>query len=175
MHMGATAGIRAAKSRGLGKTVQTAEPLLLVVALLSVAVLGGCAGVVSGSNPTNPDPGSATFQLSPATLNFGSVGVGKQGSQTVTISNTGTSSVTIMQATVSNPQFTVSGMTLPMTMASGQAGTFTIAVKPTATGTLNGTLTVQGDSNSGSEVVNLTATAVASDPKITLSSNSINF
>jgi hypothetical protein len=171
MQIGEKAGLRIVKARRSRRMVQASEPLLLVVALLSIAVLGGCTGVVSASK--SPDPTAGTFQLSPATLSFGNVVVGKQGSQTVAISNTGTASVTITQATVSNPQFTVSGMSLPMTMTTGQTGSITIGVKPTATGTLSGTLTVQADA--GSEVVNLSATAVAASPQISLSSSAINF
>jgi hypothetical protein len=173
MQTGAKVGIGIARIQRFRRIVQASEPLLLVVALLSVAILGGCTGIVSASKPTGSTTGA--FQLSPATLNFGNVAVGKQSSQTVTISNTGSSSVTVMGATVSNPQFTVSGISLPMTIASGQSGNFTIGVKPTATGTLNGTLTVQGDSSSGSGTVNLAATVTAANPQISLSSSSINF
>jgi hypothetical protein len=173
MQTGPKVGIGIATIRRSRRMVQASEPLLLVVALLSVAILGGCTGIVSASKPNGSTTGA--FQLTPATLNFGNVAVGKQSSQTVTLSNTGTTSVTIMQATVSNPQFTVSGVNLPMTVASGQSGNFTIGVKPTVTGTLNGTLTVQGDSSSGSGTVNLAATVTAANPQISLSSNSINF
>src|SRR6267142_1858666 len=170
MHMGAKVGIRLADVRRFVKVVQASEPLLLVVALLSTSIiLGGCTGVVNASKSTDPTTGA--FQLSPAALNFGNVVVGKQSTQTVTISNTGTASLTIMQATVSNAQFTVTGMTLPMTMTSGQSANITVGVKPTAAGTLSGTLTVQGDSGSGSGTVNLTATAT--NPQISLSSSSI--
>lgn len=174
MQTGPKVGIGIATIRRSRRMVQASEPLLLVVALLSVAILGGCTGIVSASKPTGSTTGA--FQLTPATLNFGNVAVGKQSSQTVTVSNTGSTSVTIMQATVSNSQFTVSGVSLPMTMASGQSANFTIGVKPTVTGALNGTLTVQGDNSSGSGTVNLAATVTAAaNPQISLSSNSINF
>ena len=174
MHMGAKVGIRLADVRRSVKVVQASEPLLLVVALLSTSIIfGGCTGVVNASKSAAPTTGA--FQLSPTALNFGNIVVGKQSTQTVTISNPGTASLTIMQATVSNPQFTVTGMTLPMTMTSGQSANITVGVKPTAAGTLSGTLTVQGDSGSGSGTVNLTATATATNPQISLSSSSINF
>ena len=76
--------------------------------------------------------------------------------------------VSITQASISNPQFSLSGVTLPMSIATGQSGNFTVAVTPSATGTLSGTLTVQGSNGATPAVVNLSATAVAAAPGISL-------
>jgi len=99
-------------------------------------------------------------------VNFGKVGVGKQTTQTVAVANTGTMPVSITQATMSNPQFSLTGVTLPLSVATGQSGNFTVAVTPSATGTLTGTLTVQGSDGAAPAVVNLSATAVAATPQI---------
>jgi hypothetical protein len=144
----------------------------LLAALLSSGILSGCAGIV---NATKTGPTQAIFQVNPLSLNFGKVGVGKQTTQTVSITNTGSTSVTISQATISNPQFNLSGVTFPMAMAAGQTGVVTVGVTPTATGTLSGTLTVQGDGGAAPVVVNLSATAVVAGPQISLSGSSIDF
>jgi hypothetical protein len=166
-------GIGSGNRRRSIKVVGAWEPLLLVAALLSISVLSGCAGVVNASK--SGDPGTALIQLNPTTVSFGNIGVGKLSSQTLTIANTGTASVNITQATVSNSQFKVSGLTLPMAMNSGQSGTLTVSVTPTASGTVTGTLTVQGDAGSSPAVVNLTANAVTSNPQISLSSSAVSF
>jgi len=145
---------------------------LLSMAILCTGILGGCAGLVNGTKTTT---GQAAFQVSPTTVNFGKVGVGKQTTQTIAVANTGTMPVSITQATVSNPQFSLTGVTLPMSVATGQSGNFTVAVTPSATGTLSGTLTVQGSAGAAPAVVNLSATAVAAAPQMSLSSASIQF
>lgn len=146
---------------------------LLFAVFLGTGILGGCAGLATGTKTTTT--GQAAFQVSPTSVSFGKVSVGKQATQTIAVANTGTLPFSITQATISNPQFSLTGVTLPMAMATGQSGNFTVAVTPSATGTLTGTLTVQGNNGAAPAVVNLSATAVASAPQISLSSNSVQF
>ena len=151
---------------------QVFDRLVLVAVLLSTGILSGCAGLVNGAKTTTTQ---AAFQVSPTTVSFGKVGVGKQTTQVIAVANTGTMPVSITQATISNPQFSLTGVALPMSIATGQAGNFTVAVTPSAAGTLSGTLTVQGSAGAASEVINLSATAVAAAPQISLSSSSGQF
>lgn len=62
------------------------RPLSTLLALVSVLVLAGCAGVSAGSN-TQPPPPPTTggLAVSPSTLNFGSVAVGNTSSLTGTV------------------------------------------------------------------------------------------
>jgi len=147
--------------------------LLVVIALLPAAsFLNGCAGLVKGAGQTV----TALFQLNPASVNFGTVTVGKSSTQSVTVTNTGTIAVNITQAAFSNSQFSLSGVTLPMALAAGQSSNISLAANPTVAGTVSGTMTVAGDSGSAPAVVNLSATAVAaSQPQLTVSPTSITF
>jgi Abnormal spindle-like microcephaly-assoc'd, ASPM-SPD-2-Hydin/Protein of unknown function (DUF1573) len=168
-----------AQANGIAAWQRPASPrrrldaVLLSTALFCTGILGGCAGVVSANKTTTS--GQAAFQVSPTAVNFGKVGVGKQGTQTIAVSNTGSTTVSITQATLSNPQFSLTGVTLPMSVATGQTGNFTVAVTPSAAGTVSGTLTVQGSGVATPAVVNLAATAVAPAPQISLSSSSVQF
>ncbi len=147
--------------------------LLVALVISSLVLLNGCAGVVtSGAKQAGT---LAAFQLSPASINFGNVTVGKQATQTVSVSNTGTIGLNITQMSLSNSQFKVTGMSMPMALAVGQSGSFTVAVTPTAAGTVTGTLTAQGDSGSTPVVVKLSATAVSAQPQLSVSPTTINF
>ena len=148
------------------------EATLITTAILCAGFVGGCAGLVSGSKTTT---GLAAFQVNPTALNFGSVGVGKKATQTIAVANTGTMPVSITQATLSNPQFSLTGVTFPMSIGTGQSGNFTVGVTPSKAGTLTGTLTVQGSDGAAPATVNLSATAVAPAPQISLSSTSVQF
>ena len=147
--------------------------LLLAVAILPLVLLNGCAGVVSASK-TQP-VSQASFQITPATISFGKVPVGKATSQSLSVSNTGNITVNITQASFSNAQFSPSGMTLPMALATGQGGSFSVSVNPTSAGAISGTLTVQGDGGSSPVVVNLSATGVTPAPQLNLSTSAVNF
>jgi hypothetical protein len=148
------------------------ESALMTTAILCSGFLGGCAGLVGSGKTTT---GLAAFQVNPTALNFGSVGVGKKATQTIAVANTGTTAVSITQATLSNPQFSLTGVTLPMSIGTGQSGNFTVGVTPSTAGTLTGTLTVQGSGGAAPAVVNLSATAVAPAPQISLSSTAVQF
>lgn len=149
------------------------EAALMTTAILCAGFVSGCAGLVSSGGKTTT--GLAAFQLNPTALNFGNVGVGKKATQTIAVANTGTMPVSITQATLSNPQFSLTGVTLPMSIGTGQSGNFTVGVTPSTAGTVTGTLTVQGSDGATPAVVNLSATAVAPAPQISLSSTSVQF
>jgi len=147
--------------------------LLLVTAILPLTLLNGCAGVVSASKTQPVSQGS--FQVTPASVSFGKVPVGKATLQSLSVSNTGNIAVNITQATFSNSQFSLSGMTPPMVLATGQGGSFSVSVNPTSAGAITGTLTVQGDGGSSPVVVNLSATGVTPQPQLSLSASAVNF
>jgi len=137
-----------------------------------VLLLSGCAGLLSSSGKGTT---LASFQLSPASISFGQVAVGKQATQVITVSNIGTAALNLTQVKVSNSQFSVPGMSLPMALAVGQTGSITVAVNPTSAGTVTGTLSAQGDSGSSPVVVSLSATAVSPTPQLSVSPTSIEF
>ena len=157
--------------RGRPRVKNLRKSLLLVVAFSSVGLLAGCSGLISGAKTVIQE----AFQLNPTSVSFGKVGVGKQATQSISISNTGTTTASITQATFSNPQFSLPGATFPMSMATGQSSNWTVAVTPTSAGTITGTLTVLGSDGSSSATLNLSATAVTPGAQISLSSSAVQF
>ena len=163
-----TVGIRVDRFRNRGFAA-----VLLLIALIPLVFLSGCAGIASS---TGKLAAQALFQLNPNAINFGKVSVGKQTIQAVSVSNSGTVAMHITQATVSNTQFSLIGTSLPMALAVGQSGTITVAVNPAAAGNVTGTLTVTGDGNSSPAVANLSATGVsAGQPQLSVTPASIDF
>ncbi len=169
---------------GAGRVQQVAERIrtkksrvyrcLGIASLLVVLlVLNGCAGLISSPGGGNTQPGA--LKLNPTAVSFGNVGIGKQSTQTVSVSNPGTATVTITQVVVSNPLFTLSSVTLPLSLPPGQATSFSVSVKPAATGSVTGTLSVVDDAATTPMVLNLTANAVTPTPQISPSSSSVDF
>ena len=172
MQTGGIVGIKIEGARrGRPRVKNLRKSLLLVVAFSSVGLLAGCSGLISGAKTAIQE----AFQLNPTSVSFGKVGVGKQATQSISISNTGTTTASITQATFSNPQFSLPGATFPMSMATGQSSNWTVAVTPTSAGTITGTLTVLGSDGSSSATLNLSATAVTPGAQISLSSSAVQF
>lgn len=103
---------------------------------------------------------AGTLAASTSSLNFGSVSVGGTASQTMSVT-AGTAPVTISQANATS-SFAVSGLTLPLTLAAGQSASFTVQFKPTASGTINGSLALVSNASNSTVTVALSGTGTSS-------------
>ena len=104
---------------------------------------------------------AGTLSANPASLAFGNVQVGGNGSLTVTLTNNGGISLTVSQANVSGAGFTLSGLTLPVTLAANQSVAFNVKFAPTVAGAVSGSLTVVSDGSNPSLTIPLTGTGIA--------------
>ena len=84
------------------------------------------------------------LSVSPASLSFGNVVVGANGSLNGTLGATG-SSVTISAASINSNEFALSGISLPTTLTDGQTTSFTVTFKPAIAGTASATLSFSSD------------------------------
>jgi hypothetical protein len=83
--------------------------------------------------------GAGQLTVTPATLNFGNVTVGKNASLGGTIAAAG-ANVTVTSAANTNSEFLLTGLSFPFTLAAGQSVSYTVAFAPQASGTASGTL-----------------------------------
>lgn len=156
------------------KKIKTIFSLFLVASITPIfSFVSGCAGLVTSTKQSSST--IASFQLNPANVNFGQVAVGKQTTQTVSVTNTGSVAVNIVKMTLSDAHFTVAGMTTPMALAVGQSWNVTISVVPTTAGALTATLTVQGDGGSTPVSVNLSATGLTSQSQLVVNPTAMSF
>ncbi|HTJ70495.1 MAG TPA: choice-of-anchor D domain-containing protein [Actinospica sp.] len=99
--------------------------------------------------------------ISPTSLSFGNVALGKTASQTFTISNTGNINLTVTKAAPAAAPF---GATNPIPegqeLAPGESYTVTVTFTPTALQTSTGAYEVSTDTGQGAMYVNLTGTGV---------------
>ena len=148
-------------------------PALGVALFVLLVFLNGCTGFASG--PSGNTRHTSSLQLTPGTVSFGRVGLGKQSTLTVSVMNPNQSPVAITKIDVSNPQFTLSAGSLPLSLASGQTANVSVSVKPSAMGKLTGTLSVGFDSATAPVVLDLSATGVNSQQQISFNSPSVDF
>jgi len=147
--------------------------LLLSVVALAAAVLSGCAGLVSAGSSSQP-ASQAAIQVTPSSVNFGSIVAGKKISQIVSVANTGNISVNISQVNVSSSQFSASGLTMPLSLPVGQSSSFQVWFNATVAGNATGTLTVHTDTGVTSEQVALAGIATTAPQQIGVTPASLN-
>lgn len=123
-----------------------------LLAVLACMVMAGCAGVSSGGssgsggNPHQDPPpaGPGLLSVSPTTMNFGTVAVGKSANLTGTLT-AGTSNVNVTSAAWTGQGYNVSGITFPVTVAAGNSVTYTVTFAPQSAGDSAGSISFVSD------------------------------
>ena len=109
------------------------------------------------------------LQISPASLNFGSLTLGASASASLTLANTGTAPITSIVLAVTG-DYSISGPCAVATLAVGESCSVTVTFTPTAAGARTGTLTVTSSDASSPAAVPLTGTGIVNG-SFTLTAN----
>ena len=81
-------------------SLKSYEVLVTLILFLAMIGLSSCAGYTSSAKTSTSNPGSGVLSAGSTSVTFGSVAVGGNATQAVTITNTGTATVNVSQATV---------------------------------------------------------------------------
>jgi hypothetical protein len=142
------------------------------------------SGAASGSiaivsnDPTNPTlniPLSGTggtaptgqLTASPTSLSFGSVAIGGNSTQQVTLTNSGNAAVQVSQIAPSGAGFTVSGLSAPATLNPSQTVTLSVSFAPTAAGSVTGSVVVTSNANGSPLTITLGGTGAQAGLSVT--------
>ena len=117
---------------------------------------------------------SGQLAASPTSETFGSITIGSQSSQTITLTNATGSTVNISQASVSGSGFTLSGITTPLALSVSQSTTFTVTFSPQSAGNASGGVTITSDAPNSSLSVSLSGIG-ATEGAVGASPTSLNF
>lgn len=109
--------------------------------ILTTAISVGCGGASVGSSRTSGTTPVAAGELavSPKTLNFGQVPVGKTRGQSVTLT-AGDASITVKSAAWSGEGYSVSGIVFPTTIPAGQSAQLNVTFAPQSAGNAAGNI-----------------------------------
>jgi Abnormal spindle-like microcephaly-assoc'd, ASPM-SPD-2-Hydin len=145
---------------------------------------GAAAGSISIVSNAPGSPASVALSgtgiqgqlgAAPSTVNFGSVNVGSNGSQTITLTNSGTASLTISQATASGTGFSISGITTPLTLGAGLSTSFTAKFAPTSAGSVSGSVSIVNNGPNSPITVSLSGSGTATAPQLTISPANVSY
>jgi len=138
----------------------------------SVAFTSNIASVSLGLTGTGQAAGA--LGANPASVVFGSVQVGNNQAQTITLTNNGNSSVVISQVSASGNGFSLSGISTPLTLGAGLSTTFTTTFHPNAAGAVGGSVAITSTASNPSLSVGLSGTGVTA-ATLAASPSSIGF
>jgi hypothetical protein len=118
-------------------------------------------------------PPTNTLSVSPTSVAFGNINLGNNNTKSVTVTNSGTGSVTISQVGVVGAGLSANGITAPMMLSAGQTTVLSIVFAPTASGSVNGTVSVISDATNSPAAVAATGTGVQAS--LSASPSALNF
>lgn len=113
----------------------------------------------AGSAPAARASGQLT--LTPNSVNFGRVWLGRTHTLNVTIANTGNAAVALSGDALTGSGYSVQGLSMPLNLAAGTTATFTVRFTPQSAGESSGTLKLISNAANGALAVPLTGYGVS--------------
>jgi hypothetical protein len=124
------------------------------VAIALSGSLGDGGGDDGGGDDDSDEPATAMVSVTPLTVNFGTVDIGKTGSELMTITNSGSEGVLVKSVSASSTVFSWGKeFSVPYMLDAGSSRTFTVVYAPTAEKSDTGTVTVATDDPKASSIV----------------------
>lgn len=151
--------LRVAEKRA-AYTVRMLSALLALFGLLSTS---GCVGLAG-------KPGTITnggIQVTPNSINFGSVGVGSSANQNFIVSNRGSEKITLTKVSTIGPGFAVTGFSPPMVLSPGHSLQLSADFTPASAGQQTGSILIATGTQSTQVMASLTGTGAISSVTIT--------
>ncbi|MGB8863384.1 MAG: choice-of-anchor D domain-containing protein, partial [Candidatus Sulfotelmatobacter sp.] len=127
----------------------------------TVSVSSNASNVSTTLSLSGTGVANGQLALNPTSQSFGSVTVGSQSNQIVTLTNNSASTVNISQASVSGTGFKLSGVTAPIALNASQSTTFTVTFAPQSTAPASGSVTITSDAPNPTLSMPLSGTGVA--------------
>jgi len=127
----------------------------------TVSVSSNASNVSTTLSLSGTGVANGQLALNPTSQSFGSVTVGSQSNQIVTLTNNSASTVNISQASVSGTGFKLNGVTAPIALNASQSTTFTVTFAPQSTAPASGSVTITSDAPSPTLSMPLSGTGVA--------------
>jgi Abnormal spindle-like microcephaly-assoc'd, ASPM-SPD-2-Hydin len=127
-------------------------------------ILSSAQAMVSFTMTGNGEAPLAKLQLSPTSLNFGSVNVSSGNSKTVTVKNTGDIPLKISGVTELGGGFGFSNLSAGVLLAPNQQHVFQVSFHPQSKGTISGRISIMSASLSSPTTLSLVGSGVATAP-----------
>jgi hypothetical protein len=148
----------------------------MLATIVALVGLSSCTTYTSATTPAKKPTktaGKGMLSANLTTVSFGTVGVGKTTTQSVTVTNTGTSGVTIDQTAVTGTSFTTGAGAPAASIAPGQSKNIKIQFAPLSPGSAAGGFTLTSDAANSPLTVDLVG--MGAQPGLAISPTTVNF
>jgi Immunoglobulin domain/Abnormal spindle-like microcephaly-assoc'd, ASPM-SPD-2-Hydin/Immunoglobulin I-set domain len=125
----------------------------------AVAVSNSSGTVTSGTAILTVNA-AGQLTANPPNLNYGNISVGSSSILPVTLTNTGGTSVSISNMTLSGAGLSIGGVSSGLILAAGNSAVLNVTYAPSASGTLNGSVSIASNANNSTVTISLAGTAV---------------
>jgi hypothetical protein len=140
--------------------------------VFSPASAGAVSGSLSLTSSVSTSPSSfglsgtgvaASYSLTsnPASVAFGSLTVGSNSSQNVTLTNTGSADITISGVTQPSGAFSASGVSAGTMLTPNQTATLSVSFAPTSAGSASGSISVASNATGSPTMISLSGAGAA--------------
>jgi hypothetical protein len=127
----------------------------------TVSVTSNASNVSTTLSLSGTGVANGQLAVSPTSQSFGSVAMGSQFNQTVTLTNNGASTVSISQVSATGSGFKLSGVTTPIALNTSQSTTFTVAFAPQSIAAASGSVTITSNASNPTLTIPLSGSGVA--------------
>jgi hypothetical protein len=117
-------------------------------------------GTVTSSAAALTVQAAGQLTASASNLNYGNITVGSSSLRSVTFTNKGASSVSISNVTLSGAGLSIGGVSSGLMIGAGSSATLNVTFAPSASGTLNGSVTVASNATNPTVTISLSGAAV---------------
>jgi len=118
---------------------------------------------------------AASLSSTPSSVSFGTVPIGNKLTQTLAIKNVSTTSVTVSSYSISNSMFSISSLTVPFSLSAGATTYFAVGFKPTASGSVTGTLSLKNINSTVLVSIAMSGSGSGSTKTLVSSTSKLNF
>ncbi len=118
------------------------------------------SGTVTSSAAILTVKAAGQLTANPASLSYGDITVGSNTMLPVTLTNTGGTSVSISNVTLSGAGVSVAGISSGLIIAAGNSTVLNVTYTPSASGTLNGSVTIASNATNPTATISLAGAAV---------------
>jgi hypothetical protein len=140
-------------------------------------VVSNSAGNITSKAATLTIDGAGQLTVSTTKLGYGNVTVGSSTILPVMLTNTGGPSVSISNVTLSGAGLSIGGISSGLILAAGSSATLNVTFAPSASGTLDGSVTVTSTATNSTVTISVLGNAVqpfSHSATLTLAPNSSN-
>jgi hypothetical protein len=150
----------------LGPRRLTIFGCMFAVALFGVACGSSQAQKASQSSP--PPAQTGTLSVSSNSLQFNTVVVGQNSTQSLQLSNQGAGAIQVTALSISNSQFSISGASVPFTVNPSSGVSLTVTFAPTSSGSASAMLSISSNASDPQVTVSLAGTGQSPTPAYTV-------